>query len=373
METSSWEKSHMLELFSQNTLYALALLDQDFNFVCVNEVYARACQQDPSEFPGFNFFDAYPHISRVVFEEVLSTKKPFQANASHFVFPGHSEWEVTYWDWTLIPVLDAAGRVELFLLMLDDVSERVKLEETLLDNQRFFFLFNDVALAVLQSTELEPMLQTLVDQLGKLFGADGCYAALWDEDQKCPIPAAAYGAMKETFLTTKSKPGEATLTREVLSVGHVISTEDSFNTPYLNPRLKAQLSFCSILSLPLIMDGQKLAAIHLVFKQPHHFSVDEITRGEQVTNYVALAVSKALLYKKESNEHILAKTLCDTVALLVETLDSNKVIERILANVGRVIAHDAANIMLIENDVISVTHSRGYPDAIRHSIETFQA
>ncbi|MCZ7543966.1 MAG: hypothetical protein M5R40_10705 [Anaerolineae bacterium] len=45
---------------------------------------------------------------------------------------------------------------------------------------------------------------------------------------------------------------------------------------------------------------------------------------------------------------MLAEALRDTAAALNATLDFNEVIERILTNVGRVVPHDAANVMLIE-------------------------
>jgi PAS domain S-box-containing protein len=56
---------------------------------------------------------------------------PFQAHAKPFVFPDHPEWGVTYWDWSLVPVLDRAGEVDFLVFFLKDVTRRTQVEQEL--------------------------------------------------------------------------------------------------------------------------------------------------------------------------------------------------------------------------------------------------
>ncbi len=124
----------ILDLFFKHSLSQIVLLDKDFNFIRVNDAYARACARDVSDFPGNNHFDFYPSNNQEIFEEVVATKKPFQTFARPFVFPDHPEWETTYWDWALIPVLDDQGEVEMLMFSLNDVTERKRAEEELYKN-----------------------------------------------------------------------------------------------------------------------------------------------------------------------------------------------------------------------------------------------
>ncbi len=64
----------------------------------------------------------------------------------------------------------------------------------------------------------------------------------------------------------------------------------------------------------------------------------------------------------EQEARTLAEALRDTATLLTSTLDMDEVFERILTNVGRVVEHDAANIMLIEDDIVRVVRTAGYDD-----------
>ncbi|MBI4383311.1 MAG: PAS domain S-box protein [Nitrospinae bacterium] len=123
------EYSQILEIFFKHTVSCLALLDKNYNFIRVNEVYAKACNRDVSEFTGKNHFEMYPSDAREIFDRVVETKVPFQTFSRPFVFPDHPEWGVTYWDWTLVPVLDGRGEVEMLVFSLNDVTERHKAEQ----------------------------------------------------------------------------------------------------------------------------------------------------------------------------------------------------------------------------------------------------
>jgi len=124
------EQSKILEGFFTSTITPLVLLDRDFNFIRVNEAYAKACQRDVSEFPGHNHFEFYPHEeNKAIFRRVVETKIPFQTFAKPFTFPDHPEWGTTYWNWTLTPILDAKGEVEFLVFSLEDVTERVQTEK----------------------------------------------------------------------------------------------------------------------------------------------------------------------------------------------------------------------------------------------------
>jgi PAS domain-containing protein len=61
-----------------------------------------------------------------------------------------------------------------------------------------------------------------------------------------------------------------------------------------------------------------------------------------------------------TEQRILAEALRDTAEALTSSLDLAQVLDRILENVGRVTAHDAADIMLITGDSAKVARYRGY-------------
>jgi PAS domain S-box-containing protein len=116
--------SQMLEAFFQHTITPLAFMDKYFNFVRVNEAYARADGKAPEHFVGQNHFVLYPHAeNRAIFEQVVRTGQPYFAHARPFRYPDDPQ-RVTYWDWQLTPLLNEAGDVQFLVLNLEDVTER---------------------------------------------------------------------------------------------------------------------------------------------------------------------------------------------------------------------------------------------------------
>jgi PAS domain S-box-containing protein len=127
------------EAFFNYSITPLVFLDRDFNFIRVNEAYAIACQRVISDFPGRNHFELFPdEENKAIFRRVVETKIPYQAIAKPFSFPEHSEL-VTYWDWTLTPILDKHGEVDFFVFSLNDVTKKKLAEEELINERQRFY------------------------------------------------------------------------------------------------------------------------------------------------------------------------------------------------------------------------------------------
>ncbi len=132
------EQSRVLDSFFKFSITPFVILDKNFNFILVNEAYAKACHREVSEFLRHNHFEFYPSDAKAKFEQVVQTKKPYVAIARPFSFPDHPEWGLTYWDWTLTPVLDDTGEVEYLVFSLEDVTKPKRAEDAIkAERQRF--------------------------------------------------------------------------------------------------------------------------------------------------------------------------------------------------------------------------------------------
>ncbi|MGJ3238017.1 MAG: GAF domain-containing protein [Anaerolineae bacterium] len=63
---------------------------------------------------------------------------------------------------------------------------------------------------------------------------------------------------------------------------------------------------------------------------------------------------------------VVSNALYDSILAITGTLELDEVLDQILENISRVIPHDAADIMLIRDDVASIVRSRGYHE---HQLE----
>ncbi len=118
------EQRKLLDAFFENALTCNVILDRQFNFVRVNNMYAKACQKDKEDFQGHNHFEFFPSDALGIFQDVINTKKPFEVVARPFVFPDDPDSKVTYWDWSLLPLLNDSGEIDKLFFTLNDVTER---------------------------------------------------------------------------------------------------------------------------------------------------------------------------------------------------------------------------------------------------------
>ena len=165
------EQSRILESFFKDTITPLVLLDPDFNFVRVNEAYARSCQRAVADFPGHNHFEFFPHEeNEAIFRQVVKTGIPYQALAKPFSFPDHPEWGVTYWDWILTPLLDDQGETAFLVFSLEEVTDRQVAEEALRKSERQLRTLADQLLYA-QENERKKIARDMHDSLGASLSA----------------------------------------------------------------------------------------------------------------------------------------------------------------------------------------------------------
>jgi signal transduction histidine kinase/CheY-like chemotaxis protein len=133
----------------------------------------------------------------------------------------------------------------------------------------------------------------------------------------------------------------------------------------------------SMLLLPLFARDDIIGTIGVDWFEPHLCNDDEIELAQAVAHAAGQALDNARLYRamqqelgerqraeqRERRQREFVEALHDVTLALVSSLDIEVVLDRLLADIGRVVEHDAANIMFVHEDGASayVARSVGYP------------
>lgn len=128
-------------------------------------------------------------------------------------------------------------------------------------------------------------------------------------------------------------------------------------------RLKQPPHRVSIEQRALTVDGWRWIAWEDYAIRDDEGNIVEIQGvGRDITRRVEAA-------RAEREQRVLAEALRDTASALNSTLQLDEVLERILANVGRVVPHDAANVMLLgPSGRVKVERAEGYRPHGLHDI-----
>lgn len=182
------DRNELFERLFATTHVMLAYLDRDFNFIRVNRAYADATHKTEEYFIGKNHFALYPHPeNEKIFQQVVDTGLPYTAHDKGFVHPDQPERGMTYWDWTLEPVKDSAGRVVGLVFSLQDVTERRRAEEIKEAKLRYLHDINRVSGLIEGERDIDRLMERLVRELLEIFKADRAYLLY-----PCDPAAASY-------------------------------------------------------------------------------------------------------------------------------------------------------------------------------------
>lgn len=193
-EQSLAERTRLLDAFFASSLDPAAILDREFTFLRVNEAYAHSCGMSSGELLGRNHFELFPHAeNQRIFERVRDTGEPYVVHAKPFEFPDDPGRGTTYWDWTVVPIPDENGEVDLLSLWLRDVTEeqravqaleaqRDRLDETVTERTDELQQTNDLLRTILAAS---PIAVTVLDPDGNVDLWNPAAEAIsgWSEDE----------------------------------------------------------------------------------------------------------------------------------------------------------------------------------------------
>lgn len=129
---------NLLETVLSGIGILIAYLDKDFYFTWVNRAYAEADGKTAEFFVGKNYFELYPdEENERIFRRVVETGEPYVAHEKPFVHARNPERGVTFWDWSLQPVLEDDGTVGGLVLGLVDVTRSVHARQAVSREEAF--------------------------------------------------------------------------------------------------------------------------------------------------------------------------------------------------------------------------------------------
>ncbi len=233
--------------------------------------------------------------------------------------------------------------------------QRQQLDEERRQRIREAQFLNEITRVALEAQSLDEVAHMVTTHMRDFFGADNCYLALWDEARQLPVPVAVNGRVDPSFYrrlpeVLELKPNTRTLTASVLRAGHALLVDDVFNSPYIDPSIAAQFPDRLLLAVPLRAGSRQLGAIIVGFEKPRPIHPREVEMAEQVGAQVALAIAKVEAVETARRRAEETETLRQAGTIVASTLDFEEAINRILAQLARVIPHDSASVQLLRRE-----------------------
>jgi PAS domain S-box-containing protein len=377
MERDLIQTNELLERFFLSINTMIAYMDRNFNFIRVNENFAREGGHPPDFFINRNFFELYPDEDNLaIFQLVANTGNPFSAAEKPFEYPEFPEKGKKYFDWSLQPVKRKDGTVEGLVLSQVDVTERKRAEEKLEhQNQELRALSQAeirqrelaeslvrASIAVNTSLELEQVLYSILEQIRKAI----------------PFKGANIMLVEDQSLHLASSLGFEVIPNNIPPIGSVYAIDEypmlqqvcvsrqpvNINThsrEFIGQVITDMAWVKAYLAVPLLLGGEVIGIINLFSELPDAFRQDAVEQLLAFAAPAALALHNANRFQAESTARQVAETLSAAAQALGQTLDLEQVVDTLLHHIQMIVNFDTAGITLLDDEThLAIRTLRGF-------------
>jgi len=227
-----------------------------------------------------------------------------------------------------------------------------------------FKLINELTRQVLEAKSLDEIFKILPEKIKELSEGSNVYISKWDEANQTVAGWAATGNRTRDYMKGGAKPGENTITGEILKTREAIVINDIENTNILDKKFHNLYQERTLHCLPLISEGVKLGAIIIGYDDPQKVT-DEIRRfGEYAALQISATIAKIRsleLERIQSSQLTHANALIESLSRVATAIKSGIDTEKVMSAIGSELEllkiHSVVALRVGESDNLRLTYS----------------
>jgi PAS domain S-box-containing protein len=174
----------VINTITESTHEQYAYINPAYEFVWVNESFARVRGYTRDSLVGLSYFSCCQHNpQRDDFEKVKTTIQRMTSSAEHIFFPDHASNHPAYWDWTLTPVVAIDKVVKGFVLSLHEVTDRVHTRHMLRQHADRLEILREIDQALLAARSNEELAAAVIERFPGLIPGALCSVVLFNQEK----------------------------------------------------------------------------------------------------------------------------------------------------------------------------------------------
>ncbi len=302
--------------------------------------------------------DFYELVGPLLSRRVASTMQRFLDSRTFFTMPLLAKGKTIGGIVASTPDELSEGDTEKIMTFANQAAiaiENARLYETERRRSAELEALRQASLHLTSSLDLQPILEAILDHAFKLVAADDVHIFLYD-GERLTFGAALWEDGRQQKPYAELRPQGLTYT--VARSGERIVIPDVSSHPLFRDYQWGG----SIVGLPLRVGERVVGVMNIAFDRPHALDESELRVLGLLANQAAIAIENARLYEETRQSALEQETLREAALALTTALDRNEVIERILAQLQRVVPYDSASIQLLQGNMLVLIAGRGFPN-----------
>jgi PAS domain S-box-containing protein len=267
-------------------------------------------------------------------------------------------------------VRTASGKPWFAVGMVEDITERKQVEKELRRHNAILDAINFAAEQFLQSSDWEECIQRVLERLGQAVDVSRVY--IFENhvgEDGTLLTSQRYEWVAPGITPQIDNPELQNFPWEARGFGRWIKMMNEgqvIHGPIRGFPEPEQVVFAaqdiqSLVCVPIWVEERAWGFIGFdECRYEREWSEAEIGVLKTAADVLGAAIRRRRVEETERQQRRLAEALRETAAVLASTLDLDEVLDRVLEEIGRLVPHDAADIMLIESGIARVVRHRGY-------------
>lgn len=240
-----------------------------------------------------------------------------------------------------------------------------QLQTELHEANHYLTIFEEISSLLPMSSDFELFLGQVINALNDLIGVESGGVLLYDaERQELVLQKPSFGTVNREVnlyrlsLTGKSGPSRGTAV-EVFASGKPKLCNDAAADPNADQEYIKMLGIRSFLSIPLIVDNNKIGVLHLNNKKAGDFTERDFRLLTMMASQIAIVIKNADLFREirrqESETTAIYKIGVDLAALL----DKEAIVRLMVSKVWELIRCDLVGVGIVVDGEVSITVTDG--------------
>jgi len=302
-----------------------------------------------------------------------------------FTLPGHEEAEPVR-SVVCVPLIDRRGEVMGFLLythsqpgvfdretqlLVEEIAGRLAvaveaacLYEAEREQRELAEALAQVAAVVNSTLDLDQVLGRILEQVGRVVPNEAANIMLIEGDEVRVARWRGYekfGAAADFVSSVVFRLSEVPNLQQMKETREPIVIPDTVAYPGW-VQVPEQAWLRSYAGVPIIVRGEVIGFLNVDSATPGFFKEAHLEALRAFADTVASAIENARLYQAEQHRREEAETLREAALALSTARDPEVVVERILAELQRVVPYDTASVQLLEGNLLRIVGGRGFPN-----------
>jgi hypothetical protein len=262
---------------------------------------------------------------------------------------------------TTSPLRDEKGNLYAIVGISQDISERKRIEQEILNRNRELTSLNAIAAVMGESLDLHRTLERAVEKVVEALDLDGCEVYIREEQGSRPIQVACRGMQKD-HLQQQSLPDiEPGWQKPMALTGEPIILND-LRKEGIHLSLLSQ-GFLAFASIPIKSKGVILGDLNVARKRLEGFTDPEIELLVAIGNQMGVFIENVRSFEREKRRVEELSSLMEVAQAVNSSLDLEMVLESIVQMAAKVMNAPAANLMLLDRggEMLQWSANVGFP------------